>query len=195
MLSLHRRPSRPVRKPVSAGLTAAVALALILGYSTTTTNDPASTSTPPSPAEATPGPASPAPGTRHHNTHSSTREDTTMRIRLALEGGAATATLNDTPTARDFASLLPLTLEMRDLFGREKPGQLPRPLAAGEGQSTYQIGDLGYWAPSHDLAIFYADDRQQIPSPGIVIIGRIDTDLDLIVDAGDSFQLSIEPLD
>jgi len=28
-----------------------------------------------------------------------------------------------------------------------------------------------------------------------VIIGRIDTGLDLIVEAGDSFQLTIEPLD
>jgi hypothetical protein len=117
-----------------------------------------------------------------------------MRIRLAINGRTATATLNDTPTARDFASLLPLTLDMHDLFGREKPGQLPRPLAAGEGQPTYQVGDLGYWAPSHDLAIFYADDGQRIPSPGIVIIGRIDTGLDLIAEAGDSFQLTIEPL-
>jgi hypothetical protein len=118
-----------------------------------------------------------------------------MRIRLDINGRTATATLNDTPTARDFASLLPLTLDMQDLFGREKPGPLPRPLAAGEGQSTYEVGDLGYWDPSHDLAIFYADDAQRIPSPGIVIIGRIDTGLDLIADAGDSFQLTIEPLD
>ena len=118
-----------------------------------------------------------------------------MRIRLAINGRTATATLNDTPTARDFASLLPLTLDMQDLFGREKPGPLPRPLAAGDGQSTYEVGDLGYWDPSHDLAIFYADDAQRIPSPGIVIIGRIDTGLDLIADAGDSFQLTIEPLD
>ena len=116
-----------------------------------------------------------------------------MRIRLAINGRTATATLNDTPTARDFASLLPLTLDMQDLLGREKPGQLPCPLADGEGQSFYQVGDLGYWAPSHDLAIFYADDGQRIPNPGIVIIGRIDTGLDLIADAGDSFQLTMEP--
>jgi len=118
-----------------------------------------------------------------------------MPIRLTIDGRTATATLNDTPTARDFTSVLPLTLDMNDLFGREKPGQLPRPLATGEGQSTYQVGDLGYWAPSQDLAIFHHDDGQRIPSPGIVIIGRIDTGLDLIVEAGDSFQLTIEPLD
>ena len=118
-----------------------------------------------------------------------------MRIRLTIDGRAATATLNETPTARDFASLLPVTLDMQDLFGREKPGPLPRPLTAGQGQPTYQIGDLGYWAPSPDRAIFYADDGQPIPSPGIVIIGRIDTGLELIADAGDSFPLTVEPLD
>jgi hypothetical protein len=118
-----------------------------------------------------------------------------MRIRLAINDRTATATLNDTPTARDFVSLLPLELQMQDLFGREKPGQLPRPLAAGAGQSNYEVGDLGYWPPSHDLAIFYADDGQRIPSPGIVIIGQIDTGLNLIAGAGDSFQLTVEPVD
>ena len=118
-----------------------------------------------------------------------------MQIRLTVDGQTATATLNDAPSARDFASLLPLTLNMQDLFGREKPGQLPRPLAAGEGQATYQVGDLGYWAPSHDLAIFYANDGETIPSPGIVIIGRIDSGLDIIADAGGAFQLTIESLD
>ena len=69
-----------------------------------------------------------------------------MRIRLTIEGQTATATLNDTPTARDFASLLPLALNMHDLFGREKPGQLARPLTPSKGQATYQVSDLGYWA-------------------------------------------------
>ena len=48
-----------------------------------------------------------------------------MRIRLAVSGHTATVTLNDNPTARDFASLLPLTLNMQDLFGREKPRTAP----------------------------------------------------------------------
>jgi hypothetical protein len=85
-------------------------------------------------------------------TTATSQENSTVRIRLTVDGQTATATLNGTPTARDFASLLPLNLNMRDLFGREKPGELPRPLAAGEGQATYEVGGLGYWVPSHDLA-------------------------------------------
>jgi hypothetical protein len=44
---------------------------------------------------------------------------------------------------RGAISLLPLTLKMQDLFGGEKPGQLPCPVKPGKGQATYQVGDLG----------------------------------------------------
>jgi hypothetical protein len=55
-------------------------------------------------------------------------------LELIVDGRTATATLNDTDTAHDFVSLLPLTLQMHDLIGREKPGQLPRALVNGDGQ-------------------------------------------------------------
>ncbi|MFG2802428.1 cyclophilin-like fold protein [Streptomyces pseudovenezuelae] len=45
-------------------------------------------------------------------------------------------------TARDFASPLPLTLQMNDLLRREKYGRLPRSLTAGgEPQSSYEEYD------------------------------------------------------
>jgi hypothetical protein len=37
--------------------------------------------------------------------------------------------LADNPTARDFASVLPLNVSMKDLFGREKYGDLPKALS------------------------------------------------------------------
>jgi hypothetical protein len=123
--------------------------------------------------------------------------NTTVRIRFRIGDADATATLHDNETARDFASLLPLTVDMGDLFGREKPGQLPRALAeGGEHQFAYQVGDVAYWPPAHDLALFYADDGQRtIPSPGIVVLGTINSGLNEIASAGDDFQMTIEPLD
>jgi hypothetical protein len=124
-------------------------------------------------------------------------EKSTMKIRFTVGDAEATATLRDNETARDFASLLPLTVDMRDLFGREKPGPLPRDLAeGGEHQFTYEVGDVAYWPPAHDIALFYADDGQRtIPSPGIVVVGTIDSGLNEIATAGDDFQVTIEPLD
>lgn len=56
------------------------------------------------------------------------------------------------------------------------------------------MGELAYWSPGNDIAIFYADG-QAIPQPGLVRLGTIDTGLDVIAAAGDDFQMTIEPLD
>jgi hypothetical protein len=119
-----------------------------------------------------------------------------VRVRLTIGQSAGTATLLDNETARDFASLLPLTLDMHDLLDREKPGQLPRALSeAGGHQFTYEVGDVGYWPPSQDVAIFYADDGQMtIPSPGIIPLGRIDSGVDVIASASGAFRVTIEQI-
>jgi hypothetical protein len=105
----------------------------------------------------------------------------------------ATATLLDNAAARDFASLLPLTVTMHDLFGREKPGALPRALdtTGVDPVFTYQVGDISYWPPSHDVAIFYADDGATIPSPGLIRLGTVTSGLELIAGGGDPFALTI----
>jgi hypothetical protein len=118
-----------------------------------------------------------------------------MRIRLTVDGATATAHLYDTATARDFAELLPATITLHDLGGREKAGPLPRELADGEGQSDYRAGQLGYWAPSHDLAIYYHEDGFQIPPPGIVMVAEIDSGVETIRHASDNAQLTIERID
>jgi hypothetical protein len=118
-----------------------------------------------------------------------------MRIRLTADGASATARLYDTATARDFASLLPVTVPLHDLGGREKAGALPRALAAGDGQSDYRAGQLGYWSPSHDLAIYYREDGFRIPSPGIVMVGEIESGLEAISSAGDDATVRITAAD
>ena len=98
-----------------------------------------------------------------------------MKIRLRVEGKELTATLIDSQTSRDFIALLPLTLTMDDLFRREKYGPLPRALSKGERTHSYEIGDIGYWSPGPDVAIYYRNDGEQIPDPGIILIGKIDS--------------------
>jgi len=133
-------------------------------------------------------PATPACATSRSASDSESKH--AMQVTLTIAGGQsdgrrATATLADTPTARDFTSQLPMTLDMHDLLSREKPGTLPRPLhPTGEGKATYKAGDLGYWSPNHD--------GQTIPDPGIVHLGRVQTGLDAIAEAGDSFRLTID---
>jgi hypothetical protein len=70
-----------------------------------------------------------------------------MKLRLKVKDKEITVTLIDSETTRDFVSLLPLTLTMDDLFGREKFGHLPRAISqGGKRTQTYEVGDLIYWA-------------------------------------------------
>jgi hypothetical protein len=105
----------------------------------------------------------------------------TMKIRIGLNGKAITATLIDSATTRDFISLLPLTLTMNDLFGREKFGHLPRSISEGGKRTrTYEVGDVIYWSPGPDMAVFYRHDAQSIPSPGIIVMGKIDAGVEAL---------------
>ena len=93
-----------------------------------------------------------------------------MKIKLRIKDKVLIATLTNSKTTQDFVSLLPLTLTMDDLFGREKFGHLPRAISdGGERTHNYEIGELAYWSPGPDVAIFYRHDGQSIPDPGIIV--------------------------
>ena len=103
-----------------------------------------------------------------------------MKISLKTEDRVITATLIDNETTQDFISLLPLTLTMNDLFRREKFAHLPRAISeGGKRTQTYEVGDVIYWPPGPDLAIFYRHDGQRI-SDGIIVIGKIDSGVEAL---------------
>ncbi len=104
-----------------------------------------------------------------------------MKIRLSVNNKVLTATLADNKTARDFISLLPLTLTMNDLFGREKYARLPRAISQeGKRTHTYEIGDIAYWSPGPEVAIYYRQDGDKIPEPGIIVIGKMDSGVEAL---------------
>src|SRR3954470_12984210 len=97
-----------------------------------------------------------------------------MKISIKIGGQTLTATLADNATARDFASVLPLNVSMNDLFGREKYGDLPKALSEnGPRKNRYEVGDIAYWSPDHQFAVYYHQDGKSIPSPGIIPIAKI----------------------
>jgi hypothetical protein len=118
-----------------------------------------------------------------------------MKLSLTVAGQVVTATLVDSPTARDFASLLPMTLTMKDLFKREKFGHLPRALSRdGKGACTYEVGDVAYWPPGPDVAVFYRHDGQRIPAPGVTVLARIDSGVEALSASG-PLRVAIERLE
>ena len=98
-----------------------------------------------------------------------------MKINIKIGGKILAATLADNATARDFLSVLPVSVSMKDLFGREKYGDLPKALSEeGPRKNGYEVGDIAYWSPDHQFAVFYRQHGQSIPSPGIIPIAKID---------------------
>ena len=96
------------------------------------------------------------------------------RVRITIGTKSIEATLADSEAARDFASLLPITLPMNDLFRREKFAHLPRAISEqGKRTHDYAVGTIGYWPPGPDVAIFYRQDGERIPDPGLIVLGKI----------------------
>jgi hypothetical protein len=95
-----------------------------------------------------------------------------MRIRMIVEGTPLTATLDDNATTRDFASLLPLTLTLTDYEATEKISDLPKRLSTkgAPAGSDSSIGDISYYAPWGNLAVFYRESRY---ASGLVKLGTI----------------------
>jgi hypothetical protein len=96
-----------------------------------------------------------------------------MKIRLGIEGTPFSATLDDTEAARDFASLLPLTLTLEDYAKTEKIAYLPRKLSTAGAPRGIEAhaGDVAYYAPWGNLALFHRDFEY---SRGLVTLGRLD---------------------
>ncbi len=116
----------------------------------------------------------------------------TVKLRLKVADRTITATLIDSEAARDFVSWLPLTLTMNDLFRGEKFGHLPRAISTGGKRTyTYAVGEIAYWAPGPDVAVYYRDDGEEIPNPGIIVIGRIDSGVEAL-DVPCSMRMTIE---
>ncbi|GHH25247.1 cyclophilin-like fold protein [Streptomyces lanatus] len=100
-----------------------------------------------------------------------------MNIRLTVDGRVIEATLNGSAAARDFAALLPLTLDPDDFQQTERIADLPKRLSTADAPPAADpnAGDLAFYAPWGNLALFYRDGHR---SPGLVILGRLDRGAD-----------------
>jgi len=102
-----------------------------------------------------------------------------MSIQLTVNGQVLFATLEDSAAARDLLSLLPMTLDLEDYAATEKIAQLPKKLstAGAPAGTTPSVGDITYYAPWGNLAIFYKDFGH---SAGLVKLGRIKGDIQVL---------------
>ncbi|MGV2021101.1 cyclophilin-like fold protein [Agrobacterium sp. 22-223-1] len=129
------------------------------------------------------------PGRALSKSGADNQEKTDLKIKLTFGKYTMMATLYDNPSARDFASMLPLDLKIADFGSNEKIAYLPRKLTV-EGHGPFDNErpyDLCYYMPWGNLAMFYADYRH----PGLIRLGRFDKGYEALHIPGE-FPLRIE---
>ena len=118
-------------------------------------------------------------------------EGNKMKIKLIFDDAVLTATMKDNPTARDFISLLPLTLTLDDYANTEKVSNLPGKLSlkGAPSGSNPEKGDITLYAPWGNLAIFYKDFGY---ADGLIILGSIDSNVEYLSRLKGSMKVRIE---
>ncbi|QSL95147.1 hypothetical protein JWV26_10100 [Ectopseudomonas toyotomiensis] len=111
-------------------------------------------------------------------------------IRIVFGEHIVSATLEDNPSTRDFIAQLPLSLDFDDYSSTEKIAYLPRKLTTTGAPPGVDpdVGDIAYYAPWGNLALFYQDFGY---SDGLIRLGRITAGLEHLSFPG-SKQAKIE---
>lgn len=123
--------------------------------------------------------------------HHTQKRFSLMNIRIDIDGSNQPifVTLESTTAAQDFMKQLPLSLKLTDYASSEKIATLPQKLSiqgvtdGHEGKS----GDITYYAPWGNLAIFYKNSDVGY-AKGLIFLGKIEN---LPKDFSDKKELSI----
>jgi len=114
-----------------------------------------------------------------------------LKIKITINNNTvAMGKLESSDTAQQFAALLPLSLTLEDYSKTEKISDLPEKLTTKGALAaiTPKSGDIAFYAPWGNLAIFYRDGHH---SPGLIKLGEIDSNAEAF-NAPGSLNVTIE---
>jgi hypothetical protein len=102
------------------------------------------------------------------------------RLRITAGAVSATATLDDSATARAMWAALPVEASAAT-WGDEIYFELPAPLPGDGAREVVEPGDLAYWPPGRAFCLFFgrtpASRGDEIrPASPVQVFGRLDGD-------------------
>lgn len=114
-----------------------------------------------------------------------------MKIKLIFGETVLTATMDDNRTSRNFISLLPLRVKFDDYANTEKITYLPGKLSTENAPKGYDpsVGDITYYAPWGNVAIFYRDFGY---ANGLIKLGKIDSGINSLQRIDNQSEVKIE---
>ncbi len=99
-------------------------------------------------------------------------------ITCTTGGRTIRISLNDSPEAKQFAKMLPVTVQMVEFGGREFYGPLDGEISAeGKGQYNFEDGTLTYCPTNNTVAIFYAQSSRPNLTMAVYPMGKVTSDL------------------
>ena len=100
---------------------------------------------------------------------------TTYQIRIRVGNHELTATLQNNATTRAFVDMLPITLPMLDLYGREMCYRFPDALPTDDVNTCgYEVGEIVYYPPMHSFVILYKQNGERF---SMQKLGKMDGDV------------------
>lgn len=118
---------------------------------------------------------------------------TNTKIKLTFNNQEVIVNMYDSPTSKDFLTLLPITLNFEDYAGTEKIAYLSKKLSTQDAPSGSDpsVGDFTLYAPWGNLAIFYKDFGY---ANGLIILGKIESGIEKLANIRDDFTVKIEKI-
>jgi hypothetical protein len=104
-----------------------------------------------------------------------------MRIKITVGSVSVEAELNETPTAKKVADVLPIRSSF-NTWGEEFYFSIPVEAELdGSAKEEVEEGDLGYWPPGTAFCIFFGQTPMSkagkiIPASAVNIIGKVKGD-------------------
>lgn len=105
-------------------------------------------------------------------------KDTEMKIKINIGKLTIAAELNDTPTAKKVAAVLPIESSF-STWGEEIYFSIPVDAVLDEtAREVVEMGDLGYWPTGKAFCIFFgrtpmSEPGKIVPASAVNIIGKV----------------------
>lgn len=110
-------------------------------------------------------------------------DDMVTKLKITVNGLTLTASLEDNATSRAFVELLPMTLPMLDLYGREMCYRFANALPTDNAYTRgYEVGEIVYYPPRHSFVIMYAQNGERFQMQSI---GKVDSGVEIFDGIGD----------
>ena len=120
-----------------------------------------------------------------------------MNIKIGVGNVVLDAELNDTPTAKKVAGVLPLNLSF-NTWGDEIYFEIPVAEELDEtAREVVEMGDLGYWPTGRAFCIFFGPTPMStpgkiVPASAVNIIGKVKGDVSRLKEVMDEGRIIVE---